>query len=196
MLVAFGQKVRFGVRWCRTVLDLLRSTNAGESWTAPSYAPFPFRSSSNGCEGSMISLPGRPGRLAFSQPYSKAGRFNMVSLSACLTLKSTMPIKETFSVSVAQKSLCLRLSQTLCVSPRVFMVGRSQTVHLSDTAGISWGDAVNVDPGPSGYSALAAINQSVVALAWESSGSIRFIPELRIEATDDEAATTTATRNY
>ena len=116
----------------------------------------------------------------------------MVSLSDCLTLKSTMPIEETFSVSVAQVSL----SQTLCVSPRVFMVGRSQTVHLSDTAGSSWGQSVNVDPGPSGYSALAAINQSAVALAWESSGSIRFIAELRIKASNDEAVTTTATRNY
>eukprot|EP01052_Picozoa_sp_SAG31_P021544 SAG31_NODE_1672_length_7564_cov_10.193704_6_plen_224_part_00 len=65
-----------------------------------------------------------------------------------------------------------------------------QTIHLSDTAGTSWRDAVNIDPGPSGYSALAAVNQSVVALAWESSGSIRFISELRLKMDDDDKAET------
>ena len=37
----------------------------------------------------------------------------------------------------------------------------------------TWAAALNVDMGPSGYSSMAAVNSSVVDLAWESSGSIR-----------------------
>ena len=72
----------------------------------------------------MVTLPGS-GRMIFSQPYSKAGRFNM-------------------------------------------------SLHASADSGASWTDLKNVDPGPSGYSALAAINGSAVDLAWEVTGSIRF----------------------
>jgi sialidase-1 len=121
------------------VRQFSRSSDHGSSWSAPSTAAFPFKSSSNGCEGSMVALPApggglvssqphsSTGRLVFSQPYSTAGRYNM-------------------------------------------------TLHVSDDSGKSWRDALNVDPGSSGYSALAALNESSVALAWEdlTGGAIRF----------------------
>ena len=52
----------------------------------------------------------------------------------------------------------------------------NMTLHVSDDSGKSWRDALNVDPGSSGYSALAALNESSVALAWEdlTGGAIRF----------------------
>ena len=45
----------------------------------------------------------------------------------------------------------------------------NMSLHVSDDSGKSWQDLRQVDPGVSGYSALAAVNSTHVDLAWETS---------------------------
>eukprot|EP01051_Picozoa_sp_SAG22_P000052 SAG22_NODE_1_length_62449_cov_158.689270_52_plen_929_part_00 len=45
----------------------------------------------------------------------------------------------------------------------------NMSLHVSDESGASWQDLRQVDPGVSGYSALAAVNSTHVDLAWETS---------------------------
>eukprot|EP01047_Picozoa_sp_COSAG01_P014647 COSAG01_NODE_717_length_14076_cov_20.354225_13_plen_126_part_00 len=41
------------------------------------------------------------------------------------------------------------------------------TIHVSDDSGASWEPYRQIDPGPSGYSSVAAINSSVACVLWE-----------------------------
>eukprot|EP01048_Picozoa_sp_COSAG05_P030590 COSAG05_NODE_10711_length_550_cov_0.880266_1_plen_145_part_00 len=45
------------------------------------------------------------------------------------------------------------------------------TIHVSDDSGASWQPYRQIDPGPSGYSSVAAINGSMVCLLWERKGT-------------------------
>lgn len=52
----------------------------------------------------------------------------------------------------------------------------NMTLFLSQDNGVSWHPHLRVDPGPSAYSSLLAVNDTAVALAYEAGGyaSIRF----------------------
>ena len=63
-------------------------------------------------------------------------------------------------------------SPRLVISSPYNDAGRQNlTIHVSDNSGATWQPYKQIDPGPSGYSSVAAINDSTVCVLWESKGA-------------------------
>ena len=167
------------------------SHDDGDSWSEPIVSPsLPGKYGGGSCEGSTVQLPTATATVATATSTTKVAATSATAAAAAaatatatataaaaaLQSKPTVQTPETAATTTVKESRgggdgTGNNNGGLLLFSTPYAQGReNMTIFVSRDNGVTWVPRVNVDPGPSAYSSLLALNSTAAILAYEAGG--------------------------